>query len=245
VSQPASQPASQPVTCVLLPGLASDHTLWRDQMPMLARRSTVHVTDAHSRHATLQDMASAVLADTDGPLVLIGTSMGGILALHAWRQAPQRVRGLALLGSTARADTPQMQQLRSDAAALFEQGRMDEVLRGNIPFAFHPSRSTDRALVADYLAMVRRAGPVQLARQNRAMAARPDFRPLLPAIACPLLVACGEDDLLTPMACSEEIAAAVPGARLERLPTCGHLLTLEQPERINALLGQWLDQIGV
>lgn len=228
-------------TYLLLPGLASDRTLWRDQIPLLEQRGPVHVTDVHARHATLPDMAAALLAETEGPLVLIGTSMGGILALEACRQAPRRVRALALLGSTARADTPQMKEARTEAAALFEQGRMDDVLRANLPFAFHPSRSSDRALVADYLAMVRRAGGAQLARQNRAMAARADLRPLLPGIACPLLAACGEDDLLTPMACSEEIAAAVPNATLERLPTCGHLLTLEQPARVNELLLRWLD----
>ena len=228
-------------TYLLLPGLASDRTLWRDQIPWLEQRGPVHVTDAHARHATLPDMAAALLAETEGPLVLIGTSMGGILALEACRQAPRRVRAMALLGSTARPDTLQMKELRIEAAMLFEQGRMDEVLRANIPFAFHPSKSADRALVADYLAMVRRAGAAQLARQNRAMAARADLRPLLPGIACPVLVVCGEDDLLTPPACSEEIAAAVPQARLEQLPACGHLLTLEQPGRINALLADWLN----
>jgi pimeloyl-ACP methyl ester carboxylesterase len=231
-------------TYVLLPGLASDHTLWRDQIPLLARRGAVHVTDAHSRHATLPEMGAGVLAEIDGPLVLIGTSMGGILALEAWRQAPQRVRAMALLGSTARPDTPQMQQVRSEAVALFEAGRMDEVLRANVPFAFHASKASNRALVADYLAMVRRAGAAQLARQNRAIMARADSRPLLPTITCPLLVACGEDDLLTPMECAEEIAVAAPHARLARLPDCGHLLTLEQPERINALLTDWLDSLG-
>lgn len=230
-----------PATYLLLPGLASDRTLWRDQIPLLEQRGPVHVTDAHARHATLPDMAAAVLDETDGPLVLIGTSMGGILALEACRQAQRRVRALAVLGSTARADTPQMKEARTEAAALFEQGRIDDILRANLPFAFHPSKSSDRALAADYLAMVRRAGGAQLARQNRAMAARADLRPLLPGIACPLLVACGENDLLTPMACSEEIAAAAPNATLERLPACGHLLTLEQPGRVNELLLRWLD----
>lgn len=233
-----------PLTYVLLPGLASDQTLWRAQIPLLAARGPVHVTDVHSRHASLPAMATGLLAEHDGPLLLIGTSMGGILALEVYRQAPQRVRAMALLGSTARPDTPEMQRLREEAIGLFETGRMDEVLRANVPFAFHPSKANDRALVADYLAMVRRAGPEQLVRQNRAILARADSRPLLPRIRCPLLVAGGEDDLLTPIECAEEIAAAVPGARLERLPECGHLLTLEQPQRINALLEAWLDEIG-
>ncbi|MBI5260174.1 MAG: alpha/beta fold hydrolase [Burkholderiales bacterium] len=231
-------------TLILLPGLASDDALWHGLLPALAPYGPAHVTQVHARFPTLPEMAAALLAEHAGPLVLIGTSMGGILALEVLRQAPQRVQALALLGSTARADTPEMVALRTQAIALFEAGRMDEVLRANLPFAFHASKLGNAALVADYLAMVRRAGAEQLVRQNRAMIARADSRPLLPAIGCPLLVACGADDRLTPPECSHEIAAAVPGATLAVLPHCGHLLTLEQPAAVSALLTRWLDGLA-
>ncbi len=226
---------------ILLPGLASDAALWRDQIPALqAAGHAVHVADTHVRAATLTGMALTLLAEHDGPLVLAGTSMGGIVALEVFRQAPQRVAALALLGSSARPDTPQMIRLRSDAVALFERGRTDEVLRANIPFAFHPSRQRDEALLQAYFEMIARAGAAQLMRQNRALMARPDSRPLLRRLRCPLLVACGDTDALTPPECSREIAAAVPHARLEILADCGHLLTWEQPARVNALLLEWL-----
>jgi len=228
------------MTILLLPGLASDGTLWRAQVPALRRHGRVHVSDVHARCTALPEMAATLLAEHDGPLVLVGTSMGGILALEVWQQAPQRVLAMALLGSTARADPPEMIKLRCNAIELIEQGRMDELLRANVPFALHPRHARDPALVADYLAMVQRAGADQLVRQNRAIMARPDRRPQLPLVRCPVLVACGADDLLTPPEQSEEIAHAVPGARLEVLHECGHLLTLEQPERVNALLDQWL-----
>lgn len=63
------------------------------------------MSDVHTRCATLPEMATALLAEHDGPVVLVGTSMGGILALEelAWQRAPQRVLAMALLGSTARA----------------------------------------------------------------------------------------------------------------------------------------------
>ena len=70
--------------------------------------------------------------------------------------------------------------------------------------------------------------------------ARADLRPTLPALRCPLLVVCGRSDLLTPPACSEEIAAVVPGADLVLLDDCGHLLTMEKPEAVNQLLLDWL-----
>ena len=229
---------------ILLPGLASDAALWRHQMAALtAAGHAVHVTDAHARASTLSGMAHILLAEHEGPLVLVGTSMGGILALEVFRQAPHRVAALALLGSSARPDTPEMITLRSAAVHEFEQGRMDEVLRANVPFAFHPSRQGDSVLVSDYFDMVRRAGPAQLISQNRAIMARPDSRPLLRRLSCPVLVVCGDADALTPPECSREVAAAVPHAELHVLPACGHLLTWEQPEAVTALLLAWLARL--
>jgi pimeloyl-ACP methyl ester carboxylesterase len=226
---------------ILLPGLASDAALWRHQVPALtAAGHTVHVTDAHARADTLSAMARLVLDEHEGPLVLVGTSMGGILALEVFRQAPQRVAALALLGSSARPDTPEMITLRSAAVLEFEQGRMDEVLRANVPFAFHPRRQADAALVGDYFEMVRRAGAAQLIQQNRAIMARPDSRPLLRRVRCPVLLVCGDADALTPPESSQEIAAAVPQSELHLLPQCGHLLTWERPDEVNAVLLNWL-----
>lgn len=230
---------------LLLPGLASDATLWRAQSAALVHAGHEPVvTDVHARHPSLARMAQALLAEHPGPLVLAGTSMGGILAMEVWRQAPGRVAGLALLGTSARADTPEVRRLRTDAIALFEAGRMGEVLQANLPFVFHARHQDDPAMVSDYFGMVGRAGPVQLVAQNRALMAREDRRAELGAIAVPVLVACGADDRLTPPECSHEIAAAIPGAVLEVLPQCGHLLTWEQPEAVNRLLLDWLARLG-
>lgn len=225
------------IPLILLPGLACDAGLFRDQAPVLAALGPLHITDVHAREATLPAMAARLLAEHPGPLALAGSSMGGMLALECWRQAPERVRGLALLGTTARADTPELLKLRSDAIQRFEAGRMDDVLQANLLFAFHPGNAD--ALVAGYLAMIRRAGAGQLIAQNRAVMARAELRPLLPGIGCPVLVMVGESDVLTPPDCSQEIAAAIPHAQLERLPACGHLLTWEQPARVTAALRGW------
>lgn len=229
---------------LLLPGLASDAALWRAQVRALAEAGHEPVvTDVHSRHGSLPRMAQALLAEHEGPLVLAGTSMGGILALEVFRQAPERVAGLALLGSSARADTPQTLRLRAEAIAMFEAGRMQEVLQANLAFVFHPGNQSNMELVSDYFSMVGRAGAAQLVAQNRALMARPDSRALLASIRCPLLVACGDSDVLTPLECSQEIAAAVPGSVTEVLPECGHLLTWEQPEAVSRLLRKWVERL--
>jgi pimeloyl-ACP methyl ester carboxylesterase len=188
-------------------------------------------------------MAAALLAELPGPLVLVGHSMGGMVAQHAVRRARERIVGLALLATTARPDTPELVQLRTEACALFAAGRIDEVLRANVAFAFHPEHAADPARVARYFAIVQRAGAAQLIAQNHAVMARDDARGHLAAIdtrRCPLLVLCGEADLLTPPEVSREIAQAVPGAELHVLPGCGHMLTLEQPEAVAQHLAAWL-----
>ena len=253
-----------PPTLVLLPGLACDAELLAPQAQALADAGhAVHTSLVHFHGLTLPAMAERLLAECPGPLVLVGASMGGMVALHAAMQAtpagaamhaalahsaleqPPRVRGIALLGSTARADTPELIALRRQACSLFAAGRTDEVLRANALLAFHPVAARDPGLVARYLAMVRRAGPEALIRQNEAVMARPDLRPRLGALAGPLLALVGEADRLTPPEHAREIAAAVPQGRLEIVPGAGHLLSWEQPARVNALLLAWLASLGL
>jgi len=230
---------------ILLPGMACDAALWQPlQAELVAahRAGPVVVADVQGRADSLPAMAALLLAEQPGDLLLAGCSLGGMLAMEAARQAPQRMRGLALLGTSARPDTPELISLRRNAITEFAAGRVEPLLRANALFAFHPSHQA--GLVEAYIAMVLRAGAASLIRQNTAVMARADLRPTLAAITCPTLVVGGADDLLTPPDCSREIAAAIPGAQLQLLPECGHMLTWEQPQALADLLLPWLARCG-
>ena len=229
---------------VLIPGLACNAVMWQSQLKVLPAHFRPHVTDVHTRHETVQDMARGLLDDYPGELILCGASMGGIVAMEAVRQAPHRVQGLALLGTNARPETDEMRKLRQLAIGFFERGRAAEVLRANVPLAFHDGGAHNARLVQTYLDFVLQAGAEQLVRQNRAIMARPNARTHLASVACPMLVMCGESDQLTPLECSLEIAALVPQARFVAVPRCGHMLTMEQPEIVNTHLLQWLKQFA-
>lgn len=230
---------------VLLPGLAGNEVMWRDQLPVLPAALSPKVTDVHARHASIPDMAAALLAEEPGDLVLCGASMGGMVAMEAARQAPSRLRGLALLGTSARPETAEMRALREGAIAVFfREGGVEEILRANVALAFHPRQAADQALVDRYLRFVMDAGASQLIRQNRAVMSRPDARLHLPLLRCPTLVVCGDADQLTPPECSREIAALVPGAEMVWIPECGHMLTMEKPGAVNAALLAWLAKLG-
>lgn len=228
---------------LLLPGLASNAVMWQHQLVAMPRELNPHVTNVHSRLETIPQMAQALLQEHAGELILCGASMGGIVAMEVARQAPARVTGLALLGTNARPETPEMAKLREAAIVFFGQGRVKEVLTVNLPMAFHPSRATDEALTQTYLDFVMDAGPDQLIRQNRAIMSRPDARLHLPQVTCPTLVMCGDSDQLTPPECSREIAALIPQAELMMIDQCGHMLTMERPVEVNAALREWLARL--
>ena len=123
---------------VHLPGLAADERMWRGVLPRLPAALHPQVATAHQdvNLHRIEDFAARLLTQHAGPLVLAGASMGGMVAMEAARQAPQRVAGLALLGTTARPETPDMRALREGAIELFEQGRggrvaLDRLARGH------------------------------------------------------------------------------------------------------------------
>ena len=228
---------------VFLPGLACDARLWHAQHAAVAPAFHPVVSDVHMRHDGIEAMARALLAEHDGTLVLCGASMGGMIAMEAARQAPGRIAGLALLGTSPRPETPEMFRLRESAIGLFERGEARELIEFNANFAFHPKQAADKALVRRYVEMVMDAGVAQLVGQNRAVMQRPDARTHLGAVRCPVLVLCGDTDRLTPPECSREIAECVPHAELHWLPDCGHMLTMEKPAPVNALLADWLARL--
>ena len=236
----ALNPPASMSTLIFLPGLAADADLWADQTRVLPHDLRWAVSLVHFRHPSIETMAAAVLREHHGPLALCGTSMGGMIALEVLRQAPGRITGLALLGSNARPESEAMRSLRSAAVLKFRAGRMREVIEPNVSLAFHADGAARPDLRARYWRFILSAGSEALARQNEAVMARPDARPNLGQIGCPTLVACGQNDLLTPPECSEEIAAAIPDAHLALIRRCGHMLTMERAPQINALLKDWI-----
>ena len=228
---------------VFIPGLATDASLWQDQLDAVPPTWHTSVANVLSRHTRIEDMAQAVLHDHPGELVLCGASMGGIIAMETVRQAPQRVQAMALLGTSARPELPHHRQQRETAIQMVEAGRLAEFVRATAAMAFSPTHPSDKADLLRYKEMVLRTPPALWVQQNRALSNRPDARLHLPAVRCPTLVLCGEKDLLTPATHSEEIARLVPGAELHLLHRCGHMLTLEQPEKVNAVLLEWLGRL--
>jgi pimeloyl-ACP methyl ester carboxylesterase len=227
---------------VLLPGLLCDAALWEPQLFDLAGIADFFVAD-FTGQGTIQEMAASVLRDAPWKeFALAGLSMGGYVAQEIVRQAPQRVRKLALLDTRSRAELPEETERRRALMKLAQSGRnFTPVTNRMLPLLVHASRVKDAPLVKVIRQMAERTGIEAYIRQQNAIIARADYGPTLPSISCPTLVLCGRQDRLTPLENSEQMAAAIPAAKLVVVEECGHMSTLERPEEVNRAMRKWLE----
>ena len=238
-------------TLVLIPGLMCDHAVWTPVLPALrqmldVRLGTVHIAD-HGTAGSLAAMADQILQAVPGPLAVAGHSMGGRVALEIWRQAPQRVRRLALLdtGCGVRPAGAAGEAERDKRMALLALARREGVramatqwVQGMV----HPARLGDRALVDAILDMFERRSADVFALQLQALLDRPEAGDVLASVDVPLCIGCGAQDSWAPVAQHEAMVALNPRARLEVIADAGHMAPMERPEATAAVLARWLQQ---
>ncbi|NJD89849.1 MAG: alpha/beta fold hydrolase [Betaproteobacteria bacterium] len=228
---------------LLIPGLLCDRRLWQAQVEGLRHSAECTVADVSGADSIAAFAAAAVAKMPPGPFAVAGLSMGGYVALEVARQAAARVKGLALLDTTARPDSEQATADRRRMMKLAETD-FERVVNALLPRLLAPAHMRDAKLVAVVKAMAKDTGVEAYRRQQEAIIGRVDSRPHLGKIACPTLVLCGKEDALTPVALHEEMANAIPGARLVVAPQCGHLSPLEQPQVVTMNLVHWLSGIA-
>ena len=226
---------------VLVPGLLCSADLWTPQVAGLSDVADITVAD-HTGHDTMEAISRSILASAPERFALAGLSMGGYIAQEIVRQAPERVTRLALLDTGSRADAPERKERRLQLNALAQREGAGRVQQELMSVLIHQDRIADKAFTDRIVQMAVDTGVDAFIRQHAALMGRRDNRPFLPQIRCPTLVLIGRQDVLTPLELSQEIAAAIPGARLEIIEDCGHLSTLEQPDAVNRALRAWLAQ---
>lgn len=185
--------------------------------------------------------ADRLLAEETGRFVAVGSSMGGYLAFELWRRAPERIAGLALVGTRAAADTAEVRESRDKTIAFLREEGVEALWPGLAPRLFAPDTSPEAVERGREIAV---AQPVErLVAALRAMRDRDDATPLLGGISVPVLVLRGENDAIVPLEDAKAIARTVPHGELVRLAGTGHLPPLEWPEETSRRLRRFLEDV--
>ena len=227
---------------LLIAGLLDDAQLWEHQIQHLQDLCQPLVVD-NSRDTTMQALAERVLNTTPGRFAVAGMSMGGYAALEVMDMAPERVAGLALVNTSARADDDVKSRWRQRQIKKAKRDGFEALLTSAIPTVVHASKRTDVALMKTIFTMARRTGIETYLRQQTAIESRVDRRETLASILCPTLVIVGREDTLTPPVLAQEMVAGISRARLGLIEQCGHYSPMEHPQAVTALMRVWLNEV--
>jgi pimeloyl-ACP methyl ester carboxylesterase len=230
---------------LLVPGMLCSPRLYADQVAALSGETEVVLPDwRRAPLAIWDDWESAARWVVDqmpaGKFALAGLSLGGMLAVEIMQFAAERVTTLALLDTGMRSQSEAERAIRRARIRLASEGHFELVLGMQMSRFIPAYRLPDKKLVDAVMAMCGEIGVEIYKRQEELAAIRADRRPDLPRIKCPTIVVCGRDDGATPLFLSEEMAAAIKGSELIVIEQCGHLITMEKPEKTNAILRRWL-----
>jgi len=164
-------------------------------------------------------------------LHLVGLSMGGRIARNVALRAPERLRSLTLVSST-----PGFDALSSERVKQFVNER-----RTSTPQTLSRllGSNSARAAYAELLDSVARIHEASYQKTLEASVAQDRAAPI-ERISVPTLVIAGEEDTVYPPELAREMARRIPGAELVMLERTGHLANLEQPERFNKILLEFL-----
>ncbi len=231
--------------------LSCDLTMWDELAGALAPTFRVLRHDARGHGASGAPEGAytfeQLTADITGLLDVlhierthfVGLSMGGMIGQYFALAAPQRLGRLVIANSTSRIP-PEAGPLWDERIRLAREQGCAALVEGTLGRwftpAFRAARPDATQRIGRMIAGTPVAGYVGCAEAIRHL----DITARIGAIRAPTLVIAGADDPGTPLPMSEVIAAAIPGARLEIIPSASHLSCIEQPETFNRLVAGFL-----
>jgi 3-oxoadipate enol-lactonase len=176
-----------------------------------------------------------------GPVVLVGHSMGGYVALAFARQFPELLSGLVLVSTKAGQDTAEVAAGRRATAEKVKAEGVHVIVDPMATMMLSP-RNQDESLIGQVRGLMSSSHSVGVSAALLGMAERPDSTALLAQIRVPTLVITGTDDVVMPRQESEKLAHGIPGSQLRAIYPAGHLVAFEQSEEFNRVLKEWLSQ---
>lgn len=193
---------------------------------------------------TMAQIATDVLALLDHlqiqEAVFVGCSIGGYALLELWRRAAQRILSLAFICSKPQSDTEAGVGKRVASIAAIRESGVGPFLDGNAKsLVGATARERRPEIVNEVRARMTLTAEAVVAVQA-GLATRPDSLPTVATITDPILAIAGGEDPAVSAAEMEAFRAAPGNCEFHLLPDAGHFAAYEQPEKVAALVAEWL-----
>lgn len=238
---------------VLVHGYPFNRTMWDEQVAALSDNYRVIRLDLRGHGesessegpATMNLMANDIASLLDqlgvNRAVIGALSMGGYVALAFDQLFPSRVEKLVLADTRAQADTEENKKVRAEQAQKILAEGMAGIVDTMLPKLLAPETVSKRPEVVKRVRdMMLQTKPEGAAAALLGMAQREDQTARLADIQVPTLILVGREDAITPVADSEKMHAAIAGSQLMVIENAGHVSNIEQPERFNRALREFL-----
>jgi 3-oxoadipate enol-lactonase len=188
---------------------------------------------AITRSGYAQDVLTVADALGIERFAIVGCSLGGVVAFELWRNTPQRIGAMVILGSFARYPDGEhyAEQICAQAREIGDMRAFGELRAGKL--GLPPERL--RETVEQYGC---KSVECFLAATQATWTG--DYRDVLSTINVPALVAYGEHDAVAPRALAEEIAGGIRGAKLTMIPHAGHVANADNPDEFNRLVREFI-----
>ena len=230
---------------ILIHGAGGHHLYWPPQVRRLPNERILAIDlPGHGKsegvgHHLIEDYAASILEFMDAlnlsRAVLVGHSMGGAIALQVAIRWSPRVLGLGLLGSAARLRvSPKLLRTAADPSKALDAVHMV------IENSFAAATSLRLKELAE-----QRMAEVRSSVLYGDLLACEAFEPEEGAmhIFVPTLILFGADDKMVPAEAGKALSEQITGAQFEAIPNAGHMVMLEQPDRVAGLLSEFLEGI--
>ena len=235
--------------------LACDLSMWDEQAALLSARYTVLRFDSrgHGKSGvppgpyTLEQMADDVIALLDALGVarthFVGLSMGGMIGQHLALKAPQRVASLVLADTTSRLP-PEVLPLWQERIRIVSEQGMEAMVEPTLQRWFTELFRESHPQVMARIGALIRATPAAGFIGCCHAVPQIDVNAHLRGLKLPTLILVGDQDGGTPPSMAQEMHAAIAGSEFEVIAGASHLSNIEQADRFNALLLDFLGRQG-
>ncbi|MBK8450082.1 MAG: alpha/beta hydrolase [Saprospiraceae bacterium] len=241
------------IPIIFIHGFPFDKSTWRKQMDYFNANYRVISYDIrgfgkstsnkeiHSIDLYADDLIEFMDVLKIEKAIICGLSMGGYITMNAVCRFPGRFQAVILCDTQCIDDTPEIKLKRSQTISQIKAGKVKLFADNFVNSIFSTQTLESKTeLVEEIRSLIYGTSAAAIIGALNAIAQREDVCNELKALTLPVLILCGEEDLLTPPSQSEIMNAMILNSKLEMIDHAGHLSNLEKPNDFNLKIANFV-----